>query len=312
MMKKSYVLLLIFIISLPVCAQKILVRGIAKDTTKGRSSMTISINDTIWRYQAIPAHVKEKLGNFDSSAYSTNTDKLGNYEIEARPSDTLYFRKMHYVPQKHSVSDIVKNNIVVQLVPEPCEMFDFCTLQPALDYLIFKGKKISVQYKVDPYYCNTRSLNYGSYECVYEVTEKIYGYFPGDIIKFNAYDHYGAPVFTKEKSAIVVLGNHYGKLRHHPCTFPNITKTAGGKWACAGNPIDSAECADISLKSKPMNFPRTASVDISDFQRSVLEKFQQPYYRIDGHQAVPLQGIYLEEMVAEKIRLNRISRENLN
>ena len=74
--------------------------------------------------------------------YRTKTDSLGNFEIQAKLSDSLFFESEYHTIKKYLVADLIKKKkATIKLKLEPCEVWPSHPEKPTKLY-VFIGKKI--------------------------------------------------------------------------------------------------------------------------------------------------------------------------
>lgn len=305
-MRRQIFSFLFIFITLFFQAQSVIVKGVARDTTKTRNFVHITVNDTLRKYREMATKAKIRNGDAyleltKNKDFVTRADSLGNYTIKAKLTDTLYFAKYKHYTQKYKVEDIIKNKIKVQLVPEPCVPYVACEEKIPSQFYIFIGEKIAMNFKEDPYYCNAMSLDMGGFECTYRIKEKVYGGYPKDTIEFKAYDHYGSPAFGKYKNVLLFVSEYCGKLYHEKYQFYDLFKTKDGRWASPGDPYKNDQfLKEKTIEAQKMEFGEDAWVDLSKMVKKEKEKYALPYYKVVGDKAFPLMGNYVDDLVKAK------------
>jgi len=314
-MVNKIIFFIILLLSFQSFAQKILVKGIARDTTKFRNFVHITVNDTLRKHREMEAKTKnwdndDYLNLTKNKEYVTHADSLGNYSIVAKLTDTLVFAKYKYYTQKYLVSDIITKNIKVQLVPEPCVPYVACEQEVPTQFYIFIGQKIRMNYESDPYYCNVIPLDGGGFDCVYSVDTEVYGKFINDSIRFKAYDHYGTPSFSKYQDVLLFVGEYCGKLYHSKYQYFDMYKTKEGKWASPGNPYKYDQfIKNKTVQAERMEFDKSAWIDISKMDTNQKKEYLSPFYEIRDGMAIPVMGTYITDLI--KVKKER-SLKNVN
>jgi hypothetical protein len=301
-------------------AQKVTVRGIARDTTKNRNFVMVVVNDTLRKHREMQTKTKSwgddsYLELTKNKAFKTIADKKGNYEIKAKLTDTLFFYSNKYFTQKYKVADIIKKKIKVQLEHEPCVPYVKCDQKGPSNYYIFVAEKVSMNWEDDPYYCNVVSLDMGGFRCVYKIKEQIYGNYPNETIEFKAFDHYGTPEFSEYDTVLLFVGEWCGKLYHEKYQFFDLYKTKDGRWASPGDPyrFDSYQKEKL-VKAQAIEFDPFLRIDISKadyYSYRKPKKYEEPYFRILGDKAVPLMGAYVEDLIKIKMK-GALKERNIN
>ncbi len=309
------ILFLCIIISTFYKSQKIIIRGIARDTTKDYRSVRIVVNDTLKKHMKLLKEMKGKRKKWrEKNSYTkllenielyTNVDENGNYKIKAKLSDTLYFYSSRHFTQKYKVADIIKHTIKVELKPERCSYKVDCEQSKPTNYYIFVAKKISVHMQDDPYYCDIIPLSV-EYKSVYRIEQQIYGHYPKDTITFSTYDHYGSPRFSKYNTVLLFVKESCGKLYHESDQYFDVYKTKDGRWASPGDPYKfDKDSKKKSIKAQYIEFDNSLKIDTlnNDPFRPNEQEYEPPYYKIKSRKAIPLMGTYVDDLVKLKMEV---------
>lgn len=314
--KRTIILFLIFFVSF-YKSQKVTVKSIARDTTKNRNFVMIVVNDTLKKYRDMRTATKSWSEDGDiyqnlckNKKYVTQADKKGNYEIEAKPTDTLYFYSYKYFTQKYKVADIITKKIKVYLEPEPCVTYIPCEQKQPSNFYIFVGEQISKKYEEDPYYCNVVTLDGGGMKYKYRIIDEVYGDYPNDTIEFTSNSHLGRPMIEYYDKVLLFVGEYCGKLYQEKYQFFDVYKTKDGKWASPGDPFKFDNYADYkkdtTIKAQLIEFDSFIRINtipsIDEDYPERFQKYEAPYYRLIGDKAVPLMGTYVEDLI--KIKMN--------
>lgn len=301
--KKIFIVLTL--LSIFCKSQIVQIKGIAKDTTKNRSFVKIDINDTLFKFRQKAAITKKWEGYHEltqNKNYSTYADSTGIFNIKAKVTDSIAFYSYRYFKQKHAVSDLLKmNSIKIQLEPEPCIPYKTCEQKTPSNYYIFVGEKVDIKGEEIPYYCNTIIMD-SKFKATYKVLKNIYGKLPQKVVTFYAFDHYGTPNFSKYKNVLLFVGEYCGEFYNTKYQYFDVYKTKNGKWATTGDPYKYNQyIKDKTIKAKTINFDKNVYFDISNFSKERIEKeYPEEYYRIIGNKAIPIKGIYINEMIKVK------------
>ncbi|KMQ68670.1 hypothetical protein ACM39_05080 [Chryseobacterium sp. FH2] len=285
-------------------SQTINVRGIVEDSLKINSFIGINVNDTIRKFrdrQLKDKAFKEKNPDgydklIKNKDLFTSPDSVGNYTINAKLTDTLYFYKWGYTTKKYKVEDIINNNIKVVLKPRPCIPYKKCDQQNPSKLYAFVGKKIDVSYIDQSKYCGV-SLS-TEYKAEYNITQEFGDHYPDSTIIFTAYDHNSMYEydFRNYDNILIFVGEYCGDLIKD-YFFP-VYKTIDGRWA---TPVDIyMEHYYKSEKFSPLDitFDHSVNFDLSDYSSVRIEyKFPKEYYKIKNGKAYPIKGRYAEDLV---------------
>jgi len=117
---KMIVIVLMFALS-PACfAQKTAVEGVATDSSNGAFAIEIVINDTLSKIMKDPKNGRHKyLKMYQDPEFVVRTDSTGKFKINARLSDTIYFKSYGHKPEAHAVRDLIaRKNVYIRLQPE--------------------------------------------------------------------------------------------------------------------------------------------------------------------------------------------------
>lgn len=161
---------------------------------------------------------------------------------------------------------------------------------------VFVGEKIKV-HKFKPKLKKGHFLMDGAYKAKYRIIQNIYGDYKGKTIKFEAYDHYGVPAFSKYKNVMLFVSKSNGKLYHEKYQYFDVYKTKKGKWA---SPYKFYLYQDNSnIKPELIDFTEDIAYDttIVGARENYLQTvYPSPYYKIVGNKAVAVYGNYLDEL----------------
>ncbi|EJL70453.1 hypothetical protein [Chryseobacterium populi] len=303
LLKKIIFLLLIFFTI--ICRSQIVtVQGIAKDSLN--NFIAISVNDTIRKFRDKAFKDKnwegyDKLAN--NKNFVTMPDSLGNYIINAKVTDTLYFYKRKYITQKYKVEDIIKNKIVVDLKPMPCIPFKTCDQRIPSKLYVFVGKKINVESVDTSQYCG--EMMDSEYKAEYRIEQEFSEHYPSSTIIFTAYDHNSMKEydFRNYNNILVFVGEYCGDLIQLKYQFFPVYKTAHGKWAAVIKPRDEHYYKQDKFKPTNIIFDKSVSFDLPDhlspqqITQLIEYKFPEKYYKIKGGKVFPIMGRSAEDLV---------------
>lgn len=303
-MKKTIICFLICFVPFLLNAQKVKIEGHVEFPDKnGWPTTFISLNDTIAKLHKLGLKDDKIINDKD---VLTHTDSTNYFSINAKPSDTLFFRnnlRLYHV-EKHAVSDLVKRkNIVIKFRAKPCIQSKKCDQKTPSKKYIFVGSKINVTHADSSNYC------YESWDSEYNVKYKIeqeFGdHFPDSTITFTAYDHDFSHRFLFEDYNVNVLlfvEERCGKLVHKRYQFYPVYKTQNGRWA---TPVDSYNDTSKEDLNENIVFDKSVSFDLPDklsgeqMAQFIKNKFPEKYYHIKDGKAYPVMGRYAEDLVKD-------------
>lgn len=162
---------------------------------------------------------------------------------------------------------------------------------------IFIGEKIKVE-QFTPQLEPDAILMDAAFEAEYKVLKGIYGYYPHDTIRFEAYDHYGFPPFGKYKNVLLFLFQAQGEYFHMKYQFFPLYKTKDGRWAsCYSTDYNREDIQSTDLKPEIIDFAEEVSFDIEGLSdEAVAEYYPSPYFKIEGNKAIAVWGNYVEDL----------------
>ncbi|WP_339611330.1 hypothetical protein [uncultured Planktosalinus sp.] len=292
-------LLILFLVSSSISfGQKVLVKGIAIDTTKNRNKVRIIVNDTLSKYFSadLPKHNKhyEISKNRD---LVVEADEKGRFEIKVNLTDSLFFSSLKHITEAYLVSDLLKKDeIRIELKPKVCVEYIECKEKPRMLYA-FIGKKIKVEPADLIYYCNRISMD-SKYDADYKILENLYGNYPKDTIKFVSYDHGSRRRFDDYENVLIYIADYCGRLIHVKYQYHDLYKTVDGKWASPYNPnifrnIDSR----FHIKPKKIEFEKPIEFEFKEENLELIKKkYPEPYYEIKNGTVKILYGNYPNEL----------------
>lgn len=325
---KRYILF--FILTFQVgFSQKGLIKGCAQNTgTYPDRTVTIIVNDTInkfrkyndtlyktakanalknnipftYDYDTRSANLNQLWSNKN---YRTQTDSLGNFEIRANLTDSLFFESFAHVIQKYLVADLLKRKkIHLKLKLEPCEVWPYHSGKPTKLY-VFIGKKIKI-WDSPPGHCNvsfdSRTL------AKYEVVKNIYGDFPKDTIQFTSYAH-SAPLpqnyypfkslFTQYDYCLLYILENEGELIQFRYLFDDVYMTKDGRWASPLKPKNLFHTITPDTANQPelINFVNPIEFTFDErFEKQIKENFPEAYFKIENGKISTTYGFYVEDL----------------
>lgn len=161
---------------------------------------------------------------------------------------------------------------------------------------VFVGEQIDV-YEFDTQKNDEVIVLDMGYVAKYRVLKSIYGkYNGGEIIEFNAYDHYGFPEFAKYKTVLLYVSEVDGKLYHQKYLYSEVYKTEKDRWALCGNPYeleDGYENREVSN----INFNPSLAVDVSNLSLIYAkQEYPSPFFEISGNKALCKKGVFAYDL----------------
>jgi hypothetical protein len=288
-----------FLVSLISYGQKVTVKGIAIDSTKGRTKVQVTLNDTIKKYRKSKDFDFDKYDSlYDNENYNTQVDKQNEFIIEAKLTDSLTFSSWRHISKSFLVSDLIsKNKIEIILEPQVCEEYIACVEEKPEIY-VFIGEKIKVDYAKQKYYCN-RFLMDSKFNAEYKIVENLYGDFDNDTINFVAYDHYGMPGFSDYENVILYVAKYCDELVHVKYQYNNVYKTKEGKWASPYQGFKYEKLDSLNtIKPIPMEFRDDVIFEFKEGMDTLKfqKRYPKEYFEINGFAAKAKYGNYAKDV----------------
>lgn len=237
--------------------------------------------------------------------YRTKTDSLGNFEIQAKLSDSLFFESQYHTTKKNLVADLVKKKkINLKLKLEPCEVWSSHPEKPTKLY-VFIGKKIKV-WASPSSYCNAYALDSRAI-AKYSVIKNIYGDFKKDTIQFTTYVH-SSPLpqnyipfkanFTDYEYCLLYVLKYKGELIQVKYLFDDVFLTKEGKWASPLKPKGLFHSISPDLfKPDKINFSSPIEFEYDDrFYKEIYQNFPAAYNTVSDGKITVNYGYYVEDL----------------
>lgn len=306
-MKNTIVYVLICFVPFLLNAQKVKIEGYVEQPKNGWQISCIILNDTINKLDKLgikDVSIRNKL--IDNKDVFTCSDDTNYFSINARPSDTLFFKnnvRLYHV-EKHAVSDLIKKkNLVIKFRTKPCITTKECDQKLPSKTYIFVGSKINVSYADTSDYCYM--LMDSKYNANYKIEQEFGDHFPDSTIAFTAYDHNSMSqyLFKNYENVLIFVGEYCDDLIHMKYQFFPVYKTQNGRWA---TPVDAYKVKYDKAKEdlyENIVFDKSVSFDLpneqSDEQMAqfIKNRFPEKYYSIKDGKAYPIMGRYAEDLV---------------
>ena len=327
---KKYIILFLFSLQL-LFSQEVVIKGQALNSTKlGDPIVYVTKNDTINKLRKINKSLynnwraTSKFRDRDTDSYKkanesseiiqqflnnkefrTKTDTLGNFEIRAKLSDSLFFESTDHTTKKYLVSDLLKQKrITVNLVLEPCEVWPTHPENPSKLH-VFIGKKIKL-WNSPQSHCNGISLDSRTI-AKYAVVSVIYGDYAKDTIQFTSYAHE-----SPAKQNYIPFKSNYGDYEYclfyvlefegefvqMKYLFDDVYMTKQGRWASPSKP--KGLFSTISPDSyAPINIDFIEPIEFEyekKFQEEISKSFPAPYNTVKDGNITVHYGYYVEDL----------------
>jgi hypothetical protein len=237
--------------------------------------------------------------------YRTKTDCLGNFEINTKLYDSLFFESTYHTTEKYLVADLVKKKKnTVKLELEPCEVWPEHTEKPTKLY-VFIGKKIKI-WGSPSSYCNGFPLDSRSI-AKYSIVKNIYGDFKKDTIQFTSYIH-SSPLeqnyipskthFTDYEYCLFYVLEFKGELIQIKYLFDDVYMTKEGRWASPLKPEGLFNTiSPDSYTPKKISFTNPIEFEYEDrFYKEIYQRFPAAYNTVSDGKITVNNGYYVEDL----------------
>ena len=237
--------------------------------------------------------------------YRTHPDSLGNFEINAKLTDSLFFESHWYITKKFLVADLVsKKKIKIELELQPCEVWPSHSEKPTNLY-IFIGKKIKF-WGSPSSYCNAGAIDSRTI-AKYQVVKNIYGDFKKDTIQFASYVH-SSPnrqnyipfktSFADYEYCLLYVLEYKEELIQVKYLFDDVYMTKEGKWASPLKPKGLFHTISPDLfKPEKINFSTPVEFEYEAvFFKQMKENFSETYTKISDGKITVNYGYYIEDL----------------
>ncbi|HQE34236.1 MAG TPA: hypothetical protein PLO52_04915 [Flavobacterium alvei] len=329
---KRYFLLFLLIFQM-VFSQEIVVKGKAFNSGKFNDKVVYIIkNDTIkklrkhndslyenWKknskfqnrkddsYREVSKNFGSDVLLFKNKNYCTHTDSLGNFEIKAKLSDSLFFESHWHTTKKFLVADLIKKKkATIKLKLEPCEVWPSHPEKPTKLY-VFIGKKIKI-WGSPSSYCNVGALS-SRILSKYLVVKNIYGDFKKDTIQFTTYPPHSEVIhqnynpfrtsFSEYDYCLLYVAQYKDELLQATYIFDDVYLTKEGKWATPLKPkgLRNTIAPDL-FKPEKINFITPIEFEYEDrFYKEIYQIFPSAYNTVSDGKIIVNYGYYVEDLL---------------
>ncbi|MBX7169930.1 MAG: hypothetical protein K1X72_03160 [Pyrinomonadaceae bacterium] len=216
---------------------------------------------------------------------------LFSFEIDGQVKKTKLAKKGQTTNEKELVE--LKRQILAQIEKENEEN------KPSKVF-VFVGEKVEVKEFQLELTLGEPPFNH-AYKAKYKIIQNVYGDYQGELIEFEAFDHYGYPAFAEFKNVLLFVSEYKGKLYHEKYQYFDVYQTKNGKWAGCGDPYQFEEFHRKPVKTFNLEFNEPVIYDLSRFNAKQRKEFYPlPFFRIEGNKAVCLRGAYIDELFQVK------------
>lgn len=122
------------------------------------------------------------------------------------------------------------------------------------------------------------------YRARYRVIDRICGEFKGDMIEFDAFDHWGYPAFARYETVLLYVSRHGDRYVHQKYQFNDVYRTRSGEWASCGDPYRrEPEVHRGDIQAVPLEFEEPLLYSVAGFtEERIAERFPVEYFSREG------------------------------
>ena len=167
--------------------------------------------------------------------------------------------------------------------------------------LAFVCQKISLTQQAPPR-CDNCILMDAYYVAGYRVLETVFGEYRGGAIRFDVYDHYGAPAFSAYDTVLLFVSRQPdGSWKHEKYLFHPLHKGADGQWYGCGDPYAGTAHPHRTVQARPVQFAAPVSFPLDELSPNKIKRlYPAGYFEIRDGRAVCLLGTPVAELFEAK------------
>ena len=283
-----YRIILFIFLSNFVFSQNVLVQGIVKDSTNGKSKINIKISGEYSR--------------------TLSAQKNGTFSFYTNENDSLTFYSHRHINQSYKVKDLLKSD-KIEIILEPGGCVEYIPCEDKGELLIFIGKKIKVEDGEQENFCDYINVDH-KYIAEYEIIEILEGSYDKSFIEFTSYEHSGRNYnFYDYDYSIIYLKKSCGKYFHYKYQYDPLYKSIDNDFVSTYDYslFDSLKSSyqDFNLKIKKIKTPPTFK--ISSISLNVENRYPKPFYKLFRKKAQANYGFTANTIY--KVRLKNILQE---
>ena len=170
--------------------------------------------------------------------------------------------------------------------------------------IVFVGEKISIE-EFKPVLGPDTILVDGAFKAKFRIKQIVYGHYDGEIIEFEAYDHFGLPAFAGFAHSLLFVSRQEGKLYHQKYQFYPVFLNRSGVWAGCG-PVGEQDAEDRRgiAWARPMRFGPEAYIPLGEHWSDypTPREFSKRDFRLDEDKAYCLTGTAVQDLFEVKKR----------
>jgi len=155
--------------------------------------------------------------------------------------------------------------------------------QSARTLFVFVGEKVSVIPFEPDLPKGTLAMD-NAFKAKYKILQTVFGQYAGDIIEFEAYDHYGVPAFAKFNYVLLYVSRDKdGKLCHEKYMYSDVYITRDGRWAGSYEASDYEHDLNkgTAVKPEPIDFVKPVWYNVRKLsEETIRQYYPEPYFRI--------------------------------
>lgn len=118
----------------------------------------------------------------------------------------------------------------------------------------------------------------------YRVLDRICGAFKGDVIEFDAFDHWGYPRFAMYETVLLYVSRYGDRYYHQKYQFNDVYKTRSGAWASCGDPYRrESKRYRGNIQAVPLEFEEPLLYSVAGLtEKQIAERFPSEYFTREG------------------------------
>lgn len=172
------------------------------------------------------------------------------------------------------------------------------------DLLVFVGERVSVK-RFEPVLGPNELLMDAAFKARFRIRQVLHGSYRGEVVAFEAYDHYGWPGFSGVANSLLFVSRVGDTYYQHKYQYYPVFRTADGGWAGCG-PVgeNDARARRGVAEARPIAFAEAAFHPLREEWSSATRRklFARRHFRLVGDRAYCLSGTPVQELFEAKKR----------
>lgn len=118
----------------------------------------------------------------------------------------------------------------------------------------------------------------------YRVLDRLCGEFVGNVIDFDAFDHWGFPAFARYETVLLYVSLNGDRYYHQKYQFNDVYKTSSGEWASCGDPYRrEPEVHRGSIEAVALEFDEPLLYSVAGLtEQQIDERFPPEFFSREG------------------------------